>query len=135
MRSIQVAVLGALMLGLATPAYVHHSGAMFDRTRTLKITGTVAEFVWTNPHASFKVDVLGPDGKTVTWFIEMNGVSNLIPAGWRRSTLKAGDRVTVTINPLRDGRPGGWYLSVKLPDGRTMGGSTAPAGPGGRSGP
>lgn len=133
MRSFHIALATALMLGLSTPAYVHHSGAMFDRSRVLKLTGTVTEFDWTNPHASFAVDVVGPDGKGVIWHVEMNGVSNLIPAGWRHSTLKVGDRVTVRVNPLRDGRPGGWYLSVTLPSGRTMGGYSAPTGPGGRT--
>jgi hypothetical protein len=120
--------MGAVLFAFSAPAFVHHSGAMFDRTRTLKITGTVTEFVWTNPHASFKLDVVGSDGKTESWDIEMNGPSNLIPVGWKRTTLKPGDKVTVTVNPLRDGRPGGWYISVTLPDGRTLGGGEAPTG-------
>jgi hypothetical protein len=108
---------------------------MFDRTRQTQITGTVTEFQWTNPHASFKVDVLGADGKTETWSIEMNGPNNLIRAGWKRTTIKAGDKVTVTINPLRDGRPGGWYLGITLPDGRTLGGAGDPGTGGGESAP
>jgi hypothetical protein len=128
MRSVHVAFVAVLLLGLSTPALAHHSGAMFDRTRTMQLTGTVVEFNWQNPHASFKLDVVGADGKTETWDIEMNGPSNLIPAGWKRSTLKPGDKVTVTVNPLRDGRPGGWYLSVITADGKTLGGGEAPAG-------
>ena len=134
MRSAAVVALTVLMLALSTPAYVHHSGAMFDRTREIKITGAVTEFQWTNPHASFKVDVLGDDGKTETWSIEMNGPNNLVRAGWKRTTIKAGDKVTVTVNPLRDGRPGGWYLGIMLPDGRTLGGAGDP-GTGGESAP
>jgi hypothetical protein len=53
MRSLFVAVVGVALLALSAPAYVHHSGAMFDRSKETKITGTVTEFVWTNPHASF----------------------------------------------------------------------------------
>src|ERR1700684_3451478 len=104
MRSAAILALTVLMLAVS-PAYAHHSGAMFDRTKETKIVGTVTEFQWTNPHASFKVDVLGDDGKTATWSIEMNGPNNLIRAGWKRTTIKPGDKVTVTINPLRDGRP------------------------------
>jgi hypothetical protein len=126
MRSVFVAMLGAAWLGLSTPGYVHHSGAMFDRTKEAKITGTVSEFVWTNPHASFKVDVLGADGKTETWSIEMNGPNNLVRAGWKRTTIKPGDKVTVTVNPLRDGRPGGWYLAITLADGKTLGSAGDP---------
>ena len=88
MKLLYVPLAAVMLLALSTPAYVHHSGAMFDRTRETKITGTVTEFQWTNPHASFKVDVLGPDGKTQTWSIEMNGPNNLIRAGWKRSTIK-----------------------------------------------
>jgi hypothetical protein len=107
---------------------VHHSGAMFDRSKEMKITGTVTEFQWTNPHASFKVDVLGADGKAQTWSVEMNGPNNLIRAGWKRTSIKPGDKVTVTINPLRDGRPGGWYLGITLADGKTLGGAGEPSG-------
>lgn len=128
MRSVYLASLGLVSLVLSVPAYVHHSGAMFDRTKQVTITGTISEFVWTNPHASFRVDVVGPDGKVASWPVEMNGPSNLIHEGWKRTTLKPGDKVTVVVNPLRDGRPGGWYISITLADGKTLGGGSPPAG-------
>jgi hypothetical protein len=123
MRTIWSALLGALLLAVSTPAYVHHSGAMFDRNKEIKLTGTVSQFNWTNPHASFKVDVTSADGKVETWAIEMNGPNNLMRSGWKRTTLKIGDKVTVTVNPLRDGRLGGWYVGITLPDGKYLGGS------------
>jgi hypothetical protein len=132
MRSLYVAALAAVMLVLSAPAWVHHSGAMFDRTQQTMITGTVTEFQWTNPHSSFKVEVPGADGKSEIWSIEMNGPNNLVRAGWKRSTIKPGDKVSVTINPLRDGRPGGWYLGITLADGRALGGAGDP-GTGGES--
>jgi hypothetical protein len=103
---------------------------MFDRSRIVTVNGVVREFSWSNPHSSFTIDVLAADGKVDTWAIEMNGVSNLVREGWKRSTLKPGDKVTVRVNPLRDGRPGGWYLSITLPDGKTLGGGSdeTPAG-------
>lgn len=128
MKSLYLSVLAIALAALSAPAWVHHSGAMFDRSKEMKITGTVSDFQWTNPHASFKVDVLGADGKTETWSIEMNGPNNLIRAGWKRTTIKPGDKVTVTINPLRDGRPGGWYLGITLADGKTLGGAGEPSG-------
>jgi hypothetical protein len=128
MKSLYIATLTAALVALSPPAWVHHSGAMFDRSKETKISGTVVEFQWTNPHASFKVDVLGSDGKTLTWSIEMNGPNNLIRAGWKRTTIKPGDKVTVTVNPLRDGRPGGWYQGIVLADGKTLGGAGDPAG-------
>lgn len=135
MKSLYLAAAGLALLLCAAPAWVHHSGAMFDRTKEIRISGTVAEFQWTNPHASFKVDVLGADGRAETWSIEMNGPNNLIRAGWKRTTIKPGDKVTVTINPLRDGRPGGWYLGITLADGRTLGGAGDPGSGGGEPAP
>jgi len=128
MKSLYLFAFAIVLAALSAPAWVHHSGAMFDRSKEMKITGTVTEFQWTNPHASFKVDVLGADGKTETWSIEMNGPNNLIRAGWKRTSIKPGDKVTVTINPLRDGRPGGWYLGITLADGKTLGGAGEPSG-------
>ena len=109
----------ALMLG--TAAHAHHSGAMFDRTKVVKIMGTVTEFNWANPHSSFRVDVAGTDGKVESWAIEMNGPNNLVHEGWKRTSIKAGDKVTVVINPLRDGKPGGWYVGITLADGKSLG--------------
>ena len=121
-RSIATALCLAFALLAGSPAaWTHHSGAMFDRARVIEISGTVKEFLWINPHASFKVEVQDAQGETKLWYIEMNGVSNLVHEGWKRSTIKPGDKVIVTVNPLRDGRPGGWYLGIKLANGTTLG--------------
>lgn len=117
-----VRALGAAFLAFAAVvASAHHSGAMFDRDKQVTITGTVTEFTWTNPHASFRVDVPNAEGKVESWAIEMNSPNNLVHAGWKRSTIKPGDKVTVKINPLRDGRPGGLYVGITLADGKYLG--------------
>jgi len=120
-RILATGGLGVALLALSAPAWVHHSGAMFDREKQTTITGTVTEFTWTNPHASFRVDVPNAAGKIESWAIEMNSPNNLVNAGWKRSTIKPGDKVTVKINPLRDGRPGGLYVGITLADGRYLG--------------
>jgi hypothetical protein len=102
-------------------ALAHHSGAMFDMTRTVKISGTVQEFNWTNPHSSFKVLVANSAGTEDVWAVEMGGPNNLVREGWKRTTLKPGDKVTVTVRPLRDGVPGGSYVGVVLADGTSLG--------------
>ena len=124
MRNLASAAFGALVLGFSAPAFVHHSGAMFDREKTINITGTVTEFNWTNPHASFRLDVPNASGKVESWAIEMNSPNNLVHIGWKRSSIKAGDKVTAKINPLRDGRPGGLYVGVTLTDGKYLGTDT-----------
>jgi hypothetical protein len=128
-RALVTGAFGTVLLALSTPGYVHHSGAMFDREKQATITGTVTEFSWTNPHASFRVDVPNPSGKVESWAIEMNSPNNLVHIGWKRTTIKAGDKVTVKINPLRDGRPGGLYIGITLPDGKYIG-APAEAKPG-----
>jgi hypothetical protein len=126
--SLQAIMTTALLVGFAPPALVHHSGAMFDPNKEQTIVGSITEFNWTNPHSSFKVAVTGADGKEEIWAIEMNSPQNLIPQGWKRTTLKQGDKVTVVVRPLRDGKPGGSYMSITLADGTKLGGS----GPGQR---
>jgi hypothetical protein len=108
---------------LASPAWPHHSGAMFDATREQTITGTVTQFNWTNPHSSFKVNVSPASGSDEIWAVEMNSPQNLIRLGWKRITIKSGDKVRVVVHPLRDGKPGGSFVSITLPDGRTLTGS------------
>ena len=122
MRGYWVAAFMAAVLMFSSPAYVHHSGAMFDITKETKISGTVVEFNWSNPHANFKVSVVNESGGVDVWAVEMNSPNNLVRDGWKRTTLQPGDKVTVTIRPLRDGTPGGQYVSIVLSDGKVLGG-------------
>ena len=126
-RTLVTGAFGALLVAFSAPAFVHHSGAMFDAEKVVTIKGTVTEFSWTNPHASFRVDVPNADGKLESWAIEMNSPNNLVHEGWKRSSIKPGDKVAVKINPLRDGRPGGRYIGITLSDGKYLGSDTEPA--------
>ena len=101
---------------------------MFDRTKEVTIAGTVKEFQWTNPHSSFQVLVPQSDGSQQEWSVEMNGPNNLIRQGWKRTTIKPGDKVSVTLNPLRDGKPGGWYVGISLPNGQKLRTDEPPTG-------
>jgi hypothetical protein len=111
-----------------TAADAHHSTAAFDNAQVIKIEGTVKQFRWINPHASFKVEGTAeadfPDG---LWTIEMTAANVLVSQGWKRTSLVEGDKVTVFVNPLRnaitlnDGSQGGLYVGVILADGTTLG--------------
>jgi hypothetical protein len=108
-------------LGLAAlPATGHHSFAMFDQRKVMTLEGTVAEFQWTNPHSFIEMDVSQAGGGGQRWSIELNSPNNLKRQGWSRASLKSGDRVTLRMNPLRDGRHGGLFLDVKLPNGTVL---------------
>ena len=119
---------------LTGPASAHHSFAMFDRTRETALEGTVREFQWTNPHSWIELDVRNDKGGIDVYNVEMNSPNNLTRQGWKSTSLKTGDKVTVTLNPTRDGTKGGLFVSVLLSDGRILGDPTrrnaaAPAKP------
>ena len=114
-------LLVAGILSLTSPAFAHHSGAMFDGKKTLSLNGTVKSFAWTNPHSWLEVLVKEKDGKVSQWSIELNGPEALYRQGFRPDSPKIGDRVTVAMHPLRDGRHGGSVISVLLPDGWVIG--------------
>jgi hypothetical protein len=94
------------------PAAAHHSHSMFDLTTTQTITGSVKTFVFQNPHVYLFVDVAGEGGKVTDYAIEMSHVQNTISHGITASTFKPGDSVTIKMNPLHGGRPGGQYITI-----------------------
>ena len=110
------------MLLAATTVWAHHSGAGVDRTKTVTITGVVKEFRWTNPHSWIDLEVTDAKGAPTVWSVEMNPPPYLVRSGWKASTLKPGDKVSVTLNPIRTGEPGGIFVSVALADGRVLDG-------------
>jgi len=101
-------------------AMAHHSFAIFDTAKTVKLNGSVTAFEWTNPHAYIEIDVT-ENGSTRHWSVELGSPSILQQSGWKFKDIKAGDKVTVTLNPLRSGQPGGLLIQALLPDGRTLG--------------
>ena len=105
----------------AGAALAHHSPIVFDRTRQVTLTGTVTEFRWGNPHSWIHIDVADKDGKVGNWAVEMDPASHLAREGWKSSTLKPGDKISVTVFPLRNDEKGGQYISVTLPDGTKLG--------------
>ena len=116
--------LAATALLIAGPALAHHSFAMFDRQKEITLKGTVKEFQWTNPHSFIEIEAPDEKGGSVSYSIEMNSPNNLTRQGWKSTALKPGDKVTVVMNPLRDGSRGGLFVSVMLPDGKVLGDPT-----------
>jgi len=122
------AALIAVLTLAGSPAFAHHSFAMFDQSKDVTLQGTVTEFQWTNPHAFIHIEVPGKSGAKVMWQVELNSPNNLKRQGWKSTSVKAGDQVTLVIKPLRDGSNGGLFVSVKLPDGSTLGDPTRTSG-------
>lgn len=108
-----------LTVSVSTAVIAHHSPAVFDRSKEITITGVVAEFRWGNPHSWIHLDVA--DGDAVErWSVEMDPASHLARRGWRSTTVKPGDKVSVLVHPLRNDEKGGQYLAITLPDGSRM---------------
>ncbi|MDB5682532.1 MAG: hypothetical protein JWM38_835 [Sphingomonas bacterium] len=118
-KSMAAGVL--LLMAVAGTADAHHSFAMFDQTKKVSLVGTIVEFQWTNPHAWIEIMVPDEAGKPVRWSVELNSPNNLSRQGFKRSSLKPGDKATVVINPLRNGKKGGLFNAVTLPNGTVLG--------------
>jgi hypothetical protein len=111
--------LGLSLTLLAPPnlAEAHHSFAMYDQTRIVTLNGTVKDFQWSNPHAVVWLLVPSASGDPALWSVELpTGPGNLARMGWSKHSLSVGDKVTVDINPLRDGRSGGSLKKALLVD-------------------
>ena len=126
-RLRDVVWLTALLSIVPPPLLAHHSFAMFDTTRRVTLSGTVTAFEWTNPHAYIEIDV--PEGAgTKHWSVELGSPSILMQGGWTFKDLKAGDKITVVISPLKSGQQGGLLSRITMPDGRVLGNGPIPAG-------
>jgi hypothetical protein len=120
MAGRHLAVLAAAALA-ASPVLGHHSPVMFDQTQKVTLTGTVREFQWTNPHSYIQLVVKNDRGQDEEWSLEMAAPTYLYNRGWRPSSVKAGDTLTVTIAPLRKGGKGGLLLQAATTDGKPIG--------------
>ena len=106
---------------VAVSAYAHHSAAGIDQTKTVMVEGTVKQFKWANPHSWLEIEVPNSKGGTEIWNLEMNPPAFLVRAGWKSTSIKAGDKVKAVARPFRNGDPGGIFVSVTLPDGKVLG--------------
>jgi hypothetical protein len=106
------ATFAATLTIVSGTAVAHHSFAMFAQERPIEIAGTVVEFKYTSPHSFILVEVKGQDGTSAVWNLEGPSPSILARDGMSSKTLKPGDELVLTIDPLRSGAPGGsWSLS------------------------
>ena len=102
-RSILVLMAGLVVLAGASRAYAHHSfSATYDSAQKKEIEGVVKEFVWRNPHSFMRIDVTDKDGTVKTWALEWGSASQLAISQISRTTIKPGDKLTITGQPARD---------------------------------
>lgn len=113
------ALLSVCAVGvMAVPSLAHHSGAMFEKEKTITVEGVVKEFQYTNPHSWLLVDVTGKDGKVTTWGFEAEGPSTLQRAGIRPSDFAPGTKLKITGHPMKNGTPAAAWVDAVRADGK-----------------
>jgi hypothetical protein len=111
-------LMAATLATTSLTVVAHHSTAMFDFTKTVTLEGTIKDFQWTNPHTWTVLTVAGKAAGD--YGLEGMSPNYLAREGWSKRSLKPGDKVKMEVYPLKDGRKGGFMVSVTLPDGKTM---------------
>src|SRR5437868_10935465 len=110
-------ILGVVVL--ANPVLAHHgTNISYDHSKPMTLTGTVTEFVWSNPHCQIYFDVKDERGNVVHWAGETNSPGVLSRDGWSKRLMKPGDPITITVSPAKAGTPVGVVRKVVLPDGK-----------------
>jgi hypothetical protein len=124
MKRYRAGFLLILASGVAYSAFAHHSGSMWDSSKTVVLEGTVREFQWTNPHCWIQLLVPMPGDANAAaqeWSIEMGSPIQALQGGWKPGTLKPGDHIRVTLHPARDNSPAGNFISAVGADGHPLG--------------
>jgi len=125
-RGFVIASIVAVALAIPLRVAAHHGAAAFDTGKRVTLKGTVAMWVYSNPHCLLSLDVTGEDGQVVRWIVEGQAPNVIFPVGYRKDTFKGGDQVAVTVEPVKNGRPLGRILQAVLADGTKLGAATSP---------
>ena len=102
------------------PLSAHHGSAAFESGKSVVMKGAVTRWFWANPHCFLSYDVKDESGNITHWVAETSNPPDMINRGWSKGTFKPGDEVTVTVEPVKNGRPAGRLLQVVLPNGKTL---------------
>ena len=120
-HSFRIMLAAAVLLTFfAVSAAAHHSFSAFDVTTQKSITGTVKQVDWTNPHIWLWIDVPNDKGSADTYGFEGMSPNFLARRGWTRTTLKAGDKITIQYRPMKDGSKGGMFMTGQTPNGKAL---------------
>ena len=107
-------------LAVSVPSFAHHGAAAYDTTKKITVKGTVTDWFWANPHCFLKFDAKDDKGNVVHWATEASNPSDMVNLGWSKQSFKAGDEVTVTFMPVKNGQPVGRLEQVVLADGKIL---------------
>jgi hypothetical protein len=124
--AIILAATICILAASSLPLLAHHGNASFDAGKKLTLKATVTKWFWANPHCFLEFDVKDDAGSTVHWVAETSNPPDMVNRGWSRQSLKPGDQVTVTLEPVKNGSPLGRVLEVQLPNGQVLSTSGPP---------
>jgi hypothetical protein len=119
-RTFIGALAASAVLIASAPLVAHHGSASFDPSKRLTLEGTVTEWLWANPHCFLKVDAKDDTGSVRNWNLELGNPTDMSTVGFKRTMFKAGDKVSVTVVPVKSGAPVGRLINVLLPDGTRL---------------
>ena len=117
LKLMACAAATAFTVSLGSAALAHHSFAMFDNDKTVKLTGEVEDFEWINPHVWLHIKMPDESGQDVVWSFEAGSPGQLGQSGWTPESVHAGDEIEVAFHPLKDGSNGGQLLEITKTDG------------------
>jgi hypothetical protein len=116
--AVSIAAVGVLLVSV--PLVAHHGAAALDTGKEVTLKGTVTEWIWSNPHCFLQFDAKDDAGTVRNWAVETQNPTAMTQRGWSRTAFKAGDEVTVTFEPVKNGQPIGRLLTVVLPSGQKL---------------
>ena len=116
--AVSIAAVGVLLV--SAPLVAHHGAAALDTGKEVTLKGTVTEWIWSNPHCFLQFDAKDDAGAVRNWAVETQNPTAMTQRGWSRTAFKAGDEVTVTFEPVKNGQPIGRLLTVVLPNGQKL---------------
>ena len=116
--AVSVAALGVLLVSV--PLLAHHGAAALDTGKEMTLKGTVTEWIWSNPHCFLQFDAKDDSGTVRNWAVETQNPTAMTQRGFSRTLFKAGDEVTVIIEPVKNGQPIGRLLTVLLANGQKL---------------
>jgi hypothetical protein len=128
LATVFTAAVGLLVV--SGPLLAHHANAVFDVGKRVTVKGTVTEWFWANPHCLLRFDVKDDNGQVAHWVAETQAPPNMIPFGWSKQSFTAGDEVTITLEPVKNGQPLGRILQALLPGGKILVAGAAPVAAG-----
>ena len=126
-KFLMIFALGIGVSIFSTPLFAHHGYAAYDTEKKVTLKGTVTQWFWANPHCVLQLDVTDDSGQVVHWGTETENPSTMIRQGWTKESLKPGDQVSITVLPVKNGKPIGRIVEVVLSNGQRLAGRINPA--------